>query len=238
MSVVGQVREIWRYPVKSMGGERLSRCDIELNGIYGDRRWALLDDQTGEVRGGKTLPKLMQCNARYLDRPLVDEIPHVEISLPDGTTLRSGDQGTPERLSEFFGYRVSLCMVQAATYVDVSSLSLLTTASIAMLSALNPESRLDVRRFRPNFYVETLKGSKGSVEFQWSGKVLEIGSVRITCESPAPRCGMTTYKQPGLPEDPSILQTIVRQADKNVGVYANPTSTGSVSVDDDVQLIG
>ena len=46
MSVVGRVREIWRYPVKSMGGERLSRCDIELNGIYGDRRWALRDDQT------------------------------------------------------------------------------------------------------------------------------------------------------------------------------------------------
>lgn len=237
MSIVGRVREIWRYPVKSMGGERLNRCDIELSGIYGDRRWALRDDQTGEVRGGKTLPELMQCNARYLDGPLVDEIPHVEISLPDVTTLRSEDKGTPERLSEFFGHRVSLCMVHAATHVDVSSLSLLTTASIAMLSGLNPESRLDVRRFRPNFYVETLKESEGFVEFQWSGKVLEIGAVRITCESPAPRCGMTTYKQPGLPEDPSILQTIVRQANKNVGIYANPTSSGSVSVDDVVQLI-
>ena len=238
MSIVGRVREIWRYPVKSIGGEELDRCDVGLRGIHGDRGWALRDEQAGKVHGGKTLPKLMQCHARYLDDPKAEEIPHVEVSLPDGTKLRSDDRRTSERLSEFLGRRVTLWTVDPATYVDVSSLSLLTTASITTLSALNPQSRLDVRRFRPNFYVETPKDSEGFVELEWSGKALEIGALRVNCKSPAPRCGMTTYEQPGLPEDPSILRTIVRQADHNVGIYASPACSGSVSVDDPVQLIG
>lgn len=231
MNTVGRVREIWRYPIKSMGGEQLNLCRVGLRGIPGDRRWAVCDEQAGKIRRGETLPKLMLCRARYLDEPMADEIHHLEIGLPDGTTLRSDDPRTSKRLSEFLGCHVTLWPL-AATQPKVSSLSLLTTATIETLSALNPKSRFDVRRFRPNLYVETTNGSKGSVEVGWIGKVVGIGGLRVTCGRPVHRCGMTTYEQPGLLEDSLILRTIAQRADRSVGIYADPVRSGSVSVGD------
>ena len=63
MSTVGKIKEIWRYPVKSMQGESLSTAEFHELGIPGDREWALRDELTGEIRGAKKLPKLMQCKA-------------------------------------------------------------------------------------------------------------------------------------------------------------------------------
>ncbi len=67
---VGVVKEIWRYPVKSMGGERLDRCAIEtVSGIRGDRGWAVWDEEAGEIRGAKKIPALLECTARYREEP-------------------------------------------------------------------------------------------------------------------------------------------------------------------------
>ena len=67
--VVGTIREIWRYPVKSMAGQRLDRCTVGPAGIPGDRGWALRDDDAGEIRGARKMPVLMQCAARYRSEP-------------------------------------------------------------------------------------------------------------------------------------------------------------------------
>jgi uncharacterized protein YcbX len=178
----------------------------------------------------------MQCRARYLDG-LNDEIYAVEISLPDGTTLRSDDPRTPKRLSDFLGRRVTLQTLDVPTHSNSSSLSLLTTATLKTLTTLNPQSQFDVRRFRPNFYVKTADDSDGFVEVGWFGKVLEIGGLCVTCGRPVHRCSMITYQLPGLLEDSSILRTIALRAERSVGIYAQPARSGSVSVDDPIQLI-
>ena len=86
MAIVGTVRELWRYPVKSMGASVSSRSRWARGGIPGDRGWAVRDEAAGEIRGGKKLPQLMQCSARYLREPDGGAIPPAEITLPDGAS--------------------------------------------------------------------------------------------------------------------------------------------------------
>jgi hypothetical protein len=108
MERIGTVKEIWRYPVKSMGGESLARCTAGVTGIPGDRGWALRDERAGEIRGAKKLPQLLLCQARYLEEPAEGRIPAAEMTLPGGARLRSDDPTAAARLSDLLGRPVTL----------------------------------------------------------------------------------------------------------------------------------
>ncbi len=123
------------------------------------------------------------------------------------------------------------------TYFDAYPINLLTTASLKKMAQLNPSAIWDVRRFRPNFLVETSEEIEGLVEAGWAGSVLRIGKVELRLEIPCARCGMTTHAQKDLPKDPSILRTVVKEGNQNMGIYANVISSGRVNVGDVVELI-
>jgi MOSC domain-containing protein len=108
MTIVGRLRELCRYPVKSMQGERLEHSAVGLLGVAGDRGWALRDEVAGEIRGAKKLPALMHCAARFEAEPSDSAIPHVAITLPDGEVVSSADPGVSERISAVVGRRVTL----------------------------------------------------------------------------------------------------------------------------------
>ena len=286
--IVGRVKEIWRYPVKSMGGGQLDECTVGERGIPGDRGWAVRDEEAREVRGGKKLPMLMQCSARYLDEPGGGATPPAEITFPDGTRARSDDPQTGERLSQLLGKRVTLWPLRPAdddehyrrtvaldepelrdmmgrladeplpdiskfpqdvlmeimtftsprgTYFDAFPLHLLTTAWLDDLARANPKARFDRRRFRPNFVITPEPGRAGKVEMDWCGRQARVGEVTAKIEMPVVRCSMTTQPQAELPKDPSVLRTIVRDSDQNVGVYASVASPGRVRVGDAVELL-
>jgi MOSC domain-containing protein len=114
MTIVGTVRELWRYPVKSMGGEQLEHAMLGSGGIPGDRGWCVRDEVAGEMRGGKKLPRLMLCSARYLREPDGGAIPPAEITLPDGSVVASDDPDVGTRLSEVLGRTVSLWSLRPA----------------------------------------------------------------------------------------------------------------------------
>ena len=101
----------------------------------------------------------------------------------------------------------------------------------------NPGAAWDVRRFRPNFVVETTAGIGGLAEEAWCGKTIRIGEIELRCEMPTPRCGMTTQPQERLAKDPSVLRTIVASAGQNLGAYANVARAGRVAVGDSVTLV-
>lgn len=122
------------------------------------------------------------------------------------------------------------------TYFDAFPINLLTTASLQRMAQLNPSANWDVRRFRPNFLVETGDEMEGLVEAGWAGRVLRIGEVELKLEIPCARCGMTTHEQKELPKDPSILRTVVKEGNQNMGVYASVISAGLVKVGDVVTL--
>lgn len=86
---IGRISEISRYPVKSVNGESLNDCEVAATGIWGDRGWALRDEAKHECHGAKRWPILLKCSARYQQSPTATEIPQVDITLPDGSSLRS-----------------------------------------------------------------------------------------------------------------------------------------------------
>jgi uncharacterized protein YcbX len=95
------VCELWRYPVKSMRGERLEGVDVVRTfGIPGDRGWAVRDETSGEIRGAKKLTELVQCAAHYVDEPVGALTPPAEIDLGNGTTIRSDAPDASASLSE------------------------------------------------------------------------------------------------------------------------------------------
>ena len=122
MVTIGTVRELWRFPVKSMGGERLDQVDVDARGVRGDRLWAVRDVERAVITSAKKLPVLLQCTARYLSPPGPDRhpaaIPAVAIDLPDGTTITSDDPAVDARLSALVGRKVSLCRLQPADDAD------------------------------------------------------------------------------------------------------------------------
>ena len=106
---IGSVIEIWRYPVKSMGGERLDAAAIGRSGLAGDRHWAVLDTQQTEIRSAKRWPELLRYNARFSgdDSPGTDDydaqVQNVTIIAPDGQQLSSEQVNCDGQLSDWLG---------------------------------------------------------------------------------------------------------------------------------------
>ena len=124
------------------------------------------------------------------------------------------------------------------TYFDAFPINVLTTASLEAMASFNPTAVWDVRRFRPNFLIKTNKELEGLIESDWGGRRLRVGSVELKCEIPCPRCGMTIQAQSGLPKDPSVLRSIVKDANQNLGVYASVVAKRRMFlVDDRVELV-
>ena len=105
------------------------------------------------------------------------------------------------------------------------------------MRAKNPHGTWDIRRFRPNFYIDTAAGLRGLVEQAWVGRRLRIGAVEVSVSAPTARCGMTVQAQGDLDYDKSILRTIVREGDQNLGVGAHCLLAGTVRAGDVVELV-
>lgn len=112
MTQVGVIKEIWRYPVKSMFGERVERSVVDLQGFPDDRQWALRDEETGVLLGGKRVPKIMTLAARYRGQPTggfgATANSLVEIVFPDGRSMLSDDPYISAAISMYLGRRVTL----------------------------------------------------------------------------------------------------------------------------------
>jgi uncharacterized protein YcbX len=115
---IGQVAELWRYPVKSLGGTRIDQSDISARGVLGDRLWAVRDLQKDVTASARQLPVLLTATARYPGAVPPDagpgNVPEVEITFPDGTVLSSSDDGVHAKLSELAGREVRLTALPPA----------------------------------------------------------------------------------------------------------------------------
>lgn len=279
---VGEVREIWRYPVKGMAGERLRRAELGAQGLAGDRVWAVRDSARQEIQSCKFRPELLRCSART-----AASARGVEITFPDGTTLAATDAAAHARVSALVGHASTIeplrpatelafyrrhhgggdrwldelkatfereageplpplfddvpaaaaeFVVQPGSFFLVTPFHLLTTAMLAWLKGLQPAADWDPRRFRPNVVIDTGAGVTGAVEQGWIGGQLVLGGATLDCPDTTPRCGAITRAQGGLPADASMLRTVVKRADQNVGIYGRPAVAGAFQVGDAVYL--
>ena len=114
MEQLGTITAIYRYPVKSMAGETLTEATLGLQGMYGDRAWAVRDEVRGGIRGAKKIAALMRCAARYDEEPGSGAAPPARITLPNGDTLWSNDETAAERLSAAIDHAVTPSPARAA----------------------------------------------------------------------------------------------------------------------------
>ena len=204
--LLGRVRDLWRYPVKSMRGELLHTAQASERGIVYDRGYALLDVETGKIASAKRprlWGRLLQCRAR-----VVTSDGAVRIELAGGQQLLADQDDANAVLSALTERSVRLVRTpppapeierywpdvdglllrdtvtsgrigQGApdgTFFDYAPLHLMTTATLAQLQAFYPRGQVDPRRFRPNLVIETPDGMRGFVENGWVGRTLAIGA--------------------------------------------------------------
>src|SRR3954467_4497273 len=108
MAPAGSVAEIWRYPVKSMGGERVGQSAIDERGLHADRMWAVRDVELGTFTTARRWPVLLHCSARFAEDPAgrpagPGDVLEVLVTFPDGTELSSADPAIHDRLSDLIG---------------------------------------------------------------------------------------------------------------------------------------
>ena len=111
-TAVGSVAGLWRFPVKSMDGERLEECEVTTRGLLGDRAFALIDVSTGRVASAKSVklfPGLLSFRAAYVEPPRPGrDLPPVRITLPNGSVVASEAGDVDRLLSAHFGRAVAL----------------------------------------------------------------------------------------------------------------------------------
>ena len=122
MVEIGHITAIWRYPVKSMAGERVTTAHLGALGLHADRTWAVRDVELNITTGAKRLPGLLWCTARYAQAPLPDagpgNAPEVIIGFPDGREVSSSDPGVHRMLSDYLDRDVELWPLPAITDRD------------------------------------------------------------------------------------------------------------------------
>lgn len=109
---IGTIRNLWRFPVKSMLGEERDAVELSEGGVIGDRAYAVRDRETGKVASAKhpkLWPNLFACRAAFVEPPRAgDELAPARIELGDGTSVMSDAADVDAVLSRFFGRDVEL----------------------------------------------------------------------------------------------------------------------------------
>ncbi len=209
-----RVAELWRYPVKSLAGERLPRALVTSNGIDGDRVVHVRDGR--RVVTARTHPRLLALAAVLGDdgEPLIEGRPW---SAPESAAAIRAAAGATATLVRYDGRE----------RFDVLPLLVATDGAIAALG-------VDGRRLRPNIVIA---GVAGLAERGWAGRRLRIGDVVIALEKLRGRCVMTTYDPDSQVQDLGVLQRIVDDFGGRMALDSAVVSGGTIAIGDPVELL-
>lgn len=209
------VKEIWRYPVKSMAGESLTKAKVSPLGIEGDRVVLVVDPQ-GRAVTARSHPALLghRGTTDTGGTPLVDGRPWT-------------DPGVLADIRAIAGPRAALIHDESADRFDILPLLVATDGAIAAFGR-------DGRRLRPNLVIG---GVEGLEERRWPGRKLRIGNVVIHLDSLRGRCVMTTYDPDTLRQDPAVLKDIVRRFGGQLALNSAVEQGGEIEVSQEVELL-
>ncbi len=228
---LGHVEALFRYPVKSMGGERLETANLGWHGIEGDRRLALrrIDDRSGFpwLTAGK-LPDLVRFTPQRADRAEANLPTHIRT--PDGEDLPIFGDALAAEIGRRYGAPVEMMHMKQGVFDDasISVIASKTADEITRLAGQRP----DIRRFRPNVVVRLLQ-SGAFQEDGWLGGVLTFGegdtAPAVTVTLRDVRCSMLNLDPDSATPAPEVLKAVVRVNDNNAGVYGTVTRTGRLA---------
>ena len=234
-----RVAELWRYPVKSLQGERLTSTEVGPEGLAGDRQWALFDVGTGFGLTARRVPDLLFLSGRLRADG------RVEVVLPDGT-VTSDDAVLSDRLGRPVALRAAADAPGERRYESPHEVgeageydwdafsgargafhdSSRTRVSLVSTDTLGTWDR---RRFRANVVLE------GTGEDALVGRRVRLGGAELDVVKQVGRCVMVTRPQPGgIGRDNGVLKTIHRERDGSLAVGALVARAGPVAVGDEL----
>jgi len=242
-----QLVGLWRYPVKSMGGEELTSALLEPVGLVGDRQFGVLDVRSGHVLSAKREGRLL------LARASIEGVRgQLRVELPTGVVLNGPGPTADAALTAWLGYPARLVAADpeeratfesqtdfendasatrtweglAGSLVDSAPLLVLTTGTLRAVRTERPDLTWEVARFRPNLLIDS--------EAEDLPAVFTCGTARIETVKPCQRCVMVTRSQPGPPvvldKELEILRHLLSQRGGNLGVLARVPQPGIVAL--------
>ena len=230
---IGHVEAIFRYPVKSMGGEPLEAAELGWHGLDGDRRLAFrrTDNHSGfPWLIASKLPELLLFAPHGREDGANGDLP-THIRTPDGEEMPVFGEDLAKEVGRRYGAPVQIMQLDHGIFDEacISVIAFDTVREISRLAGLTP----DVRRFRPNVVVRLLR----SVPFQeneWLGSVLSFGqgddAPAITVTMRDARCSVVNVDPDSARPAPEMLKAVVRANQNKAGIYGTVTRIGRLAV--------
>lgn len=248
------IAQLWRYPVKSLLGERLPTLRLVDDGIEGDRMWGIQDRRDGRILTARREPRLLFASSRLAasDLPV--------ITLPDGQEMAGTGPVTDAALSAWLGKPVTLvaasesvaasaeyfadatddaskaieCRMPKGRFVDAFPVLVISTAGLRSGAVAYPAGAWDVRRFRPNILVHV--EGEGWTEDAWADRQLSAGSAKLIPRERCIRCTMVNRAQTDLDTDVNIFKTLHRTHGGKAGMWTQVMQPGPISEGDVVEI--
>ena len=230
---IGHVEAIFRYPVKSMGGERLEVATLGWHGLDGDRRLAFrrLDDRSGfPWLTASKLPELLLFTPHRREDEGQGELP-THVRTPDGQEMPVFGEDLATEIGRRYGSPVQMMQLRHGIFDDasISVIAVDTVREIGRLAGQSP----DVRRFRPNVVVRLLRSTPFQ-EDEWLGGLLsfgmEDGAPTIAVTTHDVRCSMVNFDPDSASPEPAVLKAVARANQNNAGIYGAVTRIGRLAV--------
>jgi uncharacterized protein YcbX len=235
---IGQVEAIFRYPVKSMGGEALEVANLGWHGLEGDRRLAFrrMADRSGMPwLTASKLPDLIRFAPQRREGDVrengdQEDLP-THIRTPDGEEMPVFGEDLAAEVGRRYGAPVQMMQLKHGIF-DEATISVIASDTVREIARLAGRS-LDIRRFRPNVVVRLLR----SVPFQedeWLGGVLSFGegddapAIAVTMRDA--RCSMVNLDPDSGSPAPEVLKAVVRVHQNTAGIYGAVTRIGRLAV--------
>ena len=237
-----RIAELWRYPIASAAGERMTEARIEPWGIAGDRHFLLVCQGSGEVASPEG-------SARWRSAPLVEARGFgldLTLRTPGSHWLPAFGRQARLALQEHFGFPVGLKAIGvgvggepkpgvAPSRYPRAPLHLVTRAMLETFERLVPNTDAGARRFRANLVLDLDEDEEARL---LPGVTLTLGGVEIELTRPTTRCGFVALQQAGLSRAPEALKAIKRQYGMAFGYYGRVLRRGRVSTTAEGSLEG
>ena len=230
---IGAIRGLFRYPVKSMAGEAIEVADLGWHGFEGDRRLALR--RVGD-RGGfpwltaSKLPELIVFVPLRRAPAASEDLP-THVRTPEGEELALFGEELAGEITRRHGSAVEMTHLNRGIF-DEASISVVASATVGEVARLSAQ-RPDVRRFRPNIWIDSVR----SVPFEeddWVGGILSFGEsadgAAISVTNRDERCSMVNFDPDSACPAPEVLKAIAQLRDNKAGVYGTVIRRGRVAV--------
>ncbi|GHA50097.1 GTP-binding protein [Amylibacter ulvae] len=251
---MGNVTNLWRHPVKGVGGEELQSVALAAGKTMPlDRHWAIAHEDSkfnfdapewarcmNFARGARG-HSLMAVTSQFdeisgkhrFSHPDLDDL----LADPDNATdaaalvewvrkISNPNRSLPKQVVSVAG--------RGMTDSGTASLSILSNASLAALSEKCGEE-LHQRRFRANVWVDRFDAWE---EFNWLGKTIRIGDAEFEITKPVERCLATTVNPATGISDVDTLGTLKSNwGHINFGVFGVVTKSGTICANSKIEIL-